>query len=71
VAARGNDDPPRPERWIGYRVWAERLEANGDAEAVRSLNALSQRLTADQIKEARARANPPASQSQTAQPPIH
>ena len=53
-----------------YR-WYSQAAANGDAEAVRSLNALSQRLTADQIKEARARANPPASQSQTAQPPIH
>jgi pyridoxamine 5'-phosphate oxidase len=26
VAARGDDDPPRPERWIGYRVWAEQVE---------------------------------------------
>jgi len=26
VAARGDDDPPRPERWIGYRVWAEHVE---------------------------------------------
>ena len=20
------DDPPRPARWVGYRVWAERIE---------------------------------------------
>ena len=26
VAARGEDDPPRPDRWIGYRVWAEQVE---------------------------------------------
>jgi pyridoxamine 5'-phosphate oxidase len=26
VAARGDSDPPRPERWIGYRVWAEQVE---------------------------------------------
>jgi pyridoxamine 5'-phosphate oxidase len=26
VAARGEADPPRPARWIGYRVWAEHVE---------------------------------------------
>src|SRR5262245_55776995 len=26
VAARGETDPPRPDRWIGYRVWAEEVE---------------------------------------------
>jgi pyridoxamine 5'-phosphate oxidase len=26
VTARGEDDPPRPDRWIGYRVWAEHVE---------------------------------------------
>ena len=26
MAARGDDDPPRPDRWIGYRVWAEQVE---------------------------------------------
>ena len=26
VAGRGDNDPPRPERWIGYRVWAEHVE---------------------------------------------
>jgi pyridoxamine 5'-phosphate oxidase len=26
VAARGDADPTRPDRWIGYRVWAEEVE---------------------------------------------
>jgi len=26
VAAQGDADPPRPDRWIGYRVWAEEVE---------------------------------------------
>jgi pyridoxamine 5'-phosphate oxidase len=26
VAARSDDDPPRPRRFIGYRVWAEHVE---------------------------------------------
>jgi pyridoxamine 5'-phosphate oxidase len=26
LAAQGDVDPPRPERWIGYRVWAEHVE---------------------------------------------
>ncbi len=26
AAARYGSDPPRPERWIGYRVWAEQVE---------------------------------------------
>jgi pyridoxamine 5'-phosphate oxidase len=26
VARHVGDDPPRPERWVGYRVWAERVE---------------------------------------------
>ena len=25
-AARAGDDPPRPDRWIGYRVWADTVE---------------------------------------------
>jgi pyridoxamine 5'-phosphate oxidase len=25
-ARRLGDDPPRPARWVGYRVWAERIE---------------------------------------------
>lgn len=25
-AARAGDDPPRPARWIGYRVWADTVE---------------------------------------------
>jgi pyridoxamine 5'-phosphate oxidase len=25
-ARRLGDDPPRPARWVGYRVWAERVE---------------------------------------------
>lgn len=24
--ARGGDDPPRPDRWIGYRIWADTVE---------------------------------------------
>ncbi len=26
AAARYGTDPPRPDRWIGYRVWAEQVE---------------------------------------------
>src|SRR5262245_5572558 len=26
AASRYGDDPPRPDRWIGYRVWAEQVE---------------------------------------------
>jgi hypothetical protein len=40
-----------------YR-WYSQAAANGDPQAAQSLNALSQRLTPDQIKEAEARAKP-------------
>ena len=30
VTARGEGDPPRPDRWIGYRVWAELVELLGE-----------------------------------------
>jgi len=26
AARRHGDEPPRPERWVGYRVWAEQVE---------------------------------------------
>jgi len=26
AARRYGDEPPRPERWVGYRVWAEQVE---------------------------------------------
>jgi pyridoxamine 5'-phosphate oxidase len=26
AARRFGDEPPRPERWVGYRVWAEQVE---------------------------------------------
>ena len=41
-----------------YR-WYSQAAANGDQEAARSVNALAQRLTPEQIKEAEARAKAP------------
>ena len=41
-----------------YR-WYSQAAANNDQEAAQSINALSQRLTPDQIKEAEARAKAP------------
>jgi TPR repeat protein len=41
-----------------YR-WYSQAAANGDQEAARSVSALSQRLTPDQVKEAEARAKAP------------
>ena len=44
-----------------YR-WYSQAAVNGDRDAARSMNALSQRLTPDQIKEAEARAKAPNAQ---------
>src|SRR5205823_13408234 len=51
-----NQDPVEAYRWYSQAA------ANGDQEAAQSMNALSQRLTPDQIKEAEARAKAPNAQ---------
>ena len=50
-----------PDLMEAYR-WYSQAAANNDPEAARAMNALSQRLTPDQIKEAEARAKAPNAQ---------